>query len=495
MRIGLHRSGDRGGILIPTLLMVLLLGGLSASLLTVQFHRDRLKAELANKINALYNAEGGVNYAVELYSHGFVQAGGGKRGNLTEFRYFLTDNNIADLPPQTWVTVPLAGFKPSSGAKSTIQAYRTDTADYTDLRFKSTVEIAGHSETVESTFRGEGKTFNGFKFALFTNNISCSFCHTEIDNIKKFDGLPYERVRVATLESLMLRGGADATIAGTLYTQGKLMDSRGGTITSLANTNVDGWSFKDGLVDPKTTRLVDMIAAPVGIDGKPVPGYNLYRNYPTDPTLQSDGRMPTDFPSIFPDNNQNRIIDEDEYQLSASNAFGKLSGYGFVVPKGSTYGGTSLPTTEQVSISNQAEGNLILNGTAANPIRIDGKVEVNGDVVIQGVVQGTGSIVARGNIYVTGDLTYNDKVVNGKRVFGVAADGTANGLGLAAGGNVLVGDYLTPKGGSLTTPTSLMNGTASGGFGFLYSEMSIFNRREWQKTQPLLPGLVKKSMV
>jgi hypothetical protein len=106
-----------------------------------------------------------------------------------------------------------------------------------------------------------------------------------------------------------------------------------------------------------------------------------------------------------------------------------------------------------------------------------------------------GSIVARGNIYVTGDLTYNDKVVNGKRVFGVAADGTANGLGLAAGGNVLVGDYLTPKGGSLTTPTSLMNGLPSGGFGFLYSEMSIFNRREWQKTQPLLPGATKRSMV
>jgi len=83
------------------------------------------------------------------------------------------------------------------------------------------------------------------------------------------------------------------------------------------------------------------------------------------------------------------------------------------------------------------------------------------------------------------------------RQFGVAKDGTRNGLGLAAGGNILVGDYLTPKGGSVTNPNALMNGQPANGFGFTLSQLTIFNRREWQKTQPSLPGprgaLVKNS--
>jgi hypothetical protein len=96
--------------------------------------------------------------------------------------------------------------------------------------------------------------------------------------------------------------------------------------------------------------------------------------------------------------------------------------------------------------------------------------------------------VARGNVYVPGNLTYKDAVDNGVRDFGKAADGTENNLGIAAGGNILVGDYLTPKGGSLTSTASLMTGNSADGFGFVLSEISIFNRREWQKTQATLPG-------
>jgi hypothetical protein len=34
-----------------------------------------------------------------------------------------------------------------------------------------------------------------------------------------------------------------------------------------------------------------------------------------------------------------------------------------------------------------------------------------------------------------------------------------------------------------------MTGTSTGGYGFALSQISLFNRREWQKTQPTLPGL------
>jgi hypothetical protein len=182
------------------------------------------------------------------------------------------------------------------------------------------------------------------------------------------------------------------------------------------------------------------------------------------------------------------VVDDNEYAAAAQTATGRASGLGFTVAQGSSFGGSSLSTSNPVTVNGSADGNLILTGTAQNPIRLDGKIVVNGDVIIQGVVQGMGSIFARGNIYVTGDLTYNDATVNGVRQFGVAKDGTRNGLGLAAGGNILVGDYLTPKGGSISNPASFQTGQPANGFGFTLSQITIFNRREWQKTQPTLPG-------
>src|SRR5207249_8978892 len=58
MEIRARRPEVRGGILIITVLLLFFLGGLAGTLLAVQFHRGRLKAQYSNKIGALYNAEG-----------------------------------------------------------------------------------------------------------------------------------------------------------------------------------------------------------------------------------------------------------------------------------------------------------------------------------------------------------------------------------------------------------------------------------------------------
>jgi len=226
----------------------------------------------------------------------------------------------------------------------------------------------------------------------------------------------------------------------------------------------------------------------VGADGKPEPGYNFYKDYPNDPEGQTDGSVPSDFPSIFPDENLNKSVDDFEYAVVADAANGKASGFGFVIPSGSTFGGNSLSTASTVNLDRTVEGNLVLTGTDANPIQIDGKVVVNGDVIIKGKVKGTGSIIARGNIYIAGDLTYADGESGGVRNFGTAADGTQNTLGLSSGGNILVGDYLTPKKGDVTDPGAIMTGNLDGEGGFAISQYSLFNRREWQFTQKNLPG-------
>jgi len=68
--------------------------------------------------------------------------------------------------------------------------------------------------------------------------------------------------------------------------------------------------------------------------------------------------------------------------------------------------GGSLMVGSDLVIDKVHEGNLYLEGTDANPIRIDGPVVVTGNVIIKGKVTGQGTIYAGRNIYIAGDITY-----------------------------------------------------------------------------------------
>ena len=85
---------------------------------------------------------------------------------------------------------------------------------------------------------------------------------------------------------------------------------------------------------------------------------------------------------------------------------------------------------------------MILVGTEANPIEIDGAVAIDGDLVIAGTVKGWGQINVRNNVYIVGDVTYQNDT---SEPFGTAPDGTENGLAVAAGGSIMMGDYLTRR--------------------------------------------------
>jgi hypothetical protein len=82
----------------------------------------------------------------------------------------------------------------------------------------------------------------------------------------------------------------------------------------------------------------------------------------------------------------------------------------------------------------------------------------------------------------------------------MAADGTENSIGIAAGGNVLVGDfqrpasmqadgtYVLPDAGEIVSGSSTPDGAQVAEWSFVLAELSLFNRAEWAKTQPMLPG-------
>ena len=90
-------------------------------------------------------------------------------------------------------------------------------------------------------------------------------------------------------------------------------------------------------------------------------------------------------------------------------------------------------------------GALVLEGTQTNPIILDGPVVVDSDVIIKGYVKGQGTIYSGRNIHIAGDIKYVNppnwnhpdtnptatEKVNAKKDF----------LGLAAKGNIVMGDY------------------------------------------------------
>ena len=82
---------------------------------------------------------------------------------------------------------------------------------------------------------------------------------------------------------------------------------------------------------------------------------------------------------------------------------------------------------------------LVLEGTQANPIRLNGPVVVSNDVVIKGYVTGQGTIYSARNIHIVGNIQYvNPPTWNSKKIN--TGNSSKDLLGLAAKGNIVMGD-------------------------------------------------------
>lgn len=344
---------------------------------------------------------------------------------------------------------------------------RTDNGGETLIKVTSTGAFDGRERTITQLFRMSGEAFSGFDFALLANNISCLLCHAEFDNVeriyntdaKKFG--TFDRVKIASLESLTIRtNDANSHIAGTLYTRGEVLGAKGsgsggitGTISSLSslsNTSFKGYQMDNAgkIRQDKKGRLIEskLDIATAGKDGLLPKFAEVYTNYPTTADGMTDGVLPTEFPPIIADTNGNRKVDDEEWKTKVSETgLGGVSGgtvYG--VPNGKVLDTKGLPVKSNSAYEDAKggyyDGNLVLVGTEKEPIQIDGVLAVNGDVVIKGPVAGAGKILARNNIYFAGDTVYADG-----DTFGQSADGAENLMSYGAGGNIVVGDFLTPE--------------------------------------------------
>ena len=360
-------------------------------------------------------------------------------------------------------------------------------------------------------FSIEPARWDGLDYALLANNINCIMCHTNVDDARRvfagsagLDGGDYQRARVGSIESFQFREDPDSTIAGTLYLGGPAVDADGHEITDWASLNLKGAELdsEGRLIETGFGDLIDKDLVPADMSD-PVPFESLYTDYLS---LDSpvDGTLPETFPSPFRDDGgvdlttgtpmttgaDNRIVDDAEFATTVASYSGHITGGAVsVIPKGDQI--TTMAETRMIingtdtGLDPVTSGNVVMTGSDGDPIRIEGMVAIDGDLIISGPIEGTGSLWVRGNIYVRGDLEYNDAVIGNERQFGVSPQGVPNALAMAAGGNIVIGDPFRPQWGE----GDAVDGTESGTWNFSTEQTAVFNRREWIKTQPTLPGL------
>jgi Tfp pilus assembly protein PilX len=508
--------GQSGSALIVVLGLLLLMTLIGIQMVSTSNDDVTQSGNSKNSTEAFYSAEAGQSLAksklwaeyVKWQSNNPVKASG-EVGSRNSYTAYLTSIGLKD-----GTSLPVA----SNVSLNDVQKIDSVIVARKDQAGSTTLNVASYGSTenksaqvIRATYTIEGEQFKGFDFAILAKNVNCIMCHAQIDNVDRIMNTDktkqgtFDRIKVAALESMLLRvqnvngwPTAQSNIAGTMYTRGLITDQVGNLVSNLSPTGVGVSGYS---IDSKAGTIKEPLSSIsiTNTTGSPLPANgSLYMNYPTSLSGQTDGQLPNAFPPPFPDDNGNKQVDDAEFSEVAQNASGSIGGgvvYG--VATGGSYASTSLPgASNQSGIYNSYNGNLILVGTAANPIQIDGKIAVSGDVVIQGVVKGTGQIFAKGNVYVTGDVTYADGSVSGNRTFGTSSDGTQNALSLAAGKNILLGDYLTPSGGTVTSNKSIDPGNLSSKekMSFTQSEMTLFNRGEWTKTQKFLPD-VKGNMV
>ncbi len=470
----MKRRGDseRGmALLLSVIATIVILG--AVLLVTRQATSSKFDTDLAQTQLSLEEAcKAGIDIGIEEIWNQYVIGNGNTTGNLASYRVFINDV----LPNNGSTTVvdeadPVVLDEARELEVTGVTMSRADDLSGTVLTITASARAGEARQTARQTVRVSGTPFSGYDYAVLANNINCILCHASFRNLdQEYNTNPdlygtFDRVKVATLEALLFRRtSADSYTAGTIYTRGNIYNENGSLMTTAQvqanDTLLDAYKFDttNGKVNQSSTGAMTKIplkVASVGSDGVPEQFANLYKDYPEDPLLMSDGPLPKTFPAPFEDADGDRYVDDSEFHTIADTLNGSITGgVAYGVPAGNAYTGTGLPATSngalgQLSSTGAYNGNLILTGTAANPIVLNGEVAVNGDLVIRGKVRGWGQIFVKGNTYIVGDVTYADA----PNKFGQAADGTRNGLSIVTGGSVLMGDYLTVRGKNTTWQT------------------------------------------
>lgn len=508
-----HNKGI--AMIFTTVAIIVILGAIGV--ITTTIVNNKRESDFAvDDIILSELARSGIDLAIKRLWDDYIETSGNTTRNWASYRYYLNSlgipinedlnfNGVKD-PEETgngngifetypagydrrgWalLQLPLSIRDPNNnnelGIINSVHIARYDEWTRSILTITSTASRNNRQKTAVQVVSIGGKTSPHTEFSVLANNISCILCHAEFQSLPLYMNTDpanyntFDRIKVASLESLLVRPDeADSRIAGTLYTRGRVYKPDG---SLYSPSELQSSTLKSYRINQTNGKIVQnssgqMIITPLVNTGRNANGDllqfgNLYMDYPLDEQAQTDGVVPNNFPAPFPDENNNRIVDDEEFQIVLNSANGRVyfenavmegelppgqitSGVAYGVPRGSVYvpanPNNPLPTVSNnaltsLSTTGTYDGNLILIGTPDDPIRIERTVAINGDLVIAGKIRGEGQLLVRGNVYVVGDVTYDDAPGE----FGRAEDGTPNAFALVAGGSIMIGDYLTVRG-------------------------------------------------
>ncbi|MEM9382573.1 MAG: hypothetical protein AAGB93_21650 [Planctomycetota bacterium] len=550
-RVRAAQQRRRGAALLAVTPLAMLMVAMMVAFMATTLDASRAGTSALDSFRARAAAQSAASLAIaDLW--GDFEAIGGSDQQIWVFRGYLdgiglSDQSGAPDPARTDYLPTLALAADAQGDAiiggieiERVDVHRLDTWDSTSLvvevdavmRLGEDGSSRERRSSIQETFTVAPPDWDGLDFALLANNVNCLLCHTTIDNVERIYNQDtdlygtFDQVRVGSIDAIHFREDPDSNVAGVMLIGGDAIEGNGDSIVdwtafNLTSTKRDGSMLhQDAFGDlvHEGLRVFD--------SASPDASANLYLDFFSYGADAAFGlNLPETFPAPFADNGgydfatgspmpelaDNGIIDDSEFEVTIAGLSGTMSGGTIaVVPPGETFDpakvGVSLSTAGGGSppaggagagagsgggsvlntVPTVTDGNIYLHGTVDDPLLLDGDVAVDGDVVISGFVKGRGTIRARGNVYVTSDLVYADKggPASSFRTYGVADDGTENNLAIAAGGNIVVGDFYRPAWGS----GDATDGTKGTSYNFTMEELAIFNRMEWIKTQPTLPG-------
>jgi hypothetical protein len=226
---------------------------------------------------------------------------------------------------------------------------RVDSGDSINLTIVSnsvinngTKELAGKKLT--RTLQLAGSPFPGDEYAMLTNDINCSFCHLQVDNMTRAYADPlaaenvgktFKRIKLGALSAINFDFTSSATndtlIAGTVYSRGTSAPTAG------LNVHFAPWASatEPGLIKPAASKSIaaaisttKYTAAVAGATYDPAVNFQeslainataagakkmgkLYYNYPQGSGI--DGILPEKFPSIIKDTDGDKLISDAEW--------------------------------------------------------------------------------------------------------------------------------------------------------------------------------------
>jgi len=448
--------GQRGTALIIVMLFSAAMAGF-AMLIIQRVHSEKRSVENYRAMKQAEDAaEAGLEYATDVLWDRYVSLLGSATPSMDAYADYLKKT----LGQGTTELLDKPLLLAADAEIASIAVNMTTTAEGIQLLVTSTGRSLGRDRRIVQSLTIGGRTFQGLDYALLTKNLECVMCHTKIDNVHRLtnndsgDFGSFDRVKIGVLESMTLeREKGQARIAGSIHSRGDAFTAKEGGDKlpykgeGLKATMGYGFGVDGKILEDKKGKVSDTPLSQGGVDehGLPLPMENLYLGYPESETDMTDGYLPSEIPPAVPDSNNNRQVDDDEWKQHVSSVgTGVLDdGIAYGVPHGNQYAQKGLPENSNAALKELAssgyyDGNLVLVGTEEQPINLKGEVFVNGDVMITGYVKGTGKITARRNIYFAGDTLMADG-----DSYGQAKDGTQNLVGYAAGGSILLGDFLT----------------------------------------------------